>query len=321
MGTPGAVGRVDWVDVLRGLGILLVVAGHVTTSLGVHHVIFLFHMPLFFFLSGMMFRGGSMWETAVHRARTLLIPYVAFVVLVVLLDLLAYAIDGMPTLPYWPAWKFAAKLVSGGSILGGALTITWFVPCLYFTSVLFAGASRRFGDSLKPAMIAVAAAALDLAYLWPLMETPLGIGQVPFAFVFFWAGAVYKGLCLPTWAGWAALLAFLLSIPWAPAVDMNFMLFGMPLLSVAVALCGILGLIALAKVADLVPPLRKSLISLGQGALVIMFLHVVLKDHLSPYLPEALLFGVAVALPYLAYLAMLRFNWTRVVFLGQRPSS
>lgn len=50
-------GRNDKVDILRGLLIILVVMGHFNNGI-VHDIIFLFHMPLFFVLSGYLLKRG-----------------------------------------------------------------------------------------------------------------------------------------------------------------------------------------------------------------------------------------------------------------------
>lgn len=74
--TPQASNRLNWVDLSKGIGILLVVWGHVNIGLfsadiytdegfynAAHKFVYLWHMPLFFFLSGFFLvksleRGG-----------------------------------------------------------------------------------------------------------------------------------------------------------------------------------------------------------------------------------------------------------------------
>lgn len=89
--------RQSWVDIAKGIGITLVVYGHVVrgwfgreipVDAPVHAVIdsvlYLFHMPLFFFLSGLFFvpslrrhgGGGLMWG----KAETILYPYVLWTI-------------------------------------------------------------------------------------------------------------------------------------------------------------------------------------------------------------------------------------------------
>ena len=49
--------RLEWVDISKGIGILLVIIGHCVYIGGsIHNWIFSFHMPLFFILSGMFIK-------------------------------------------------------------------------------------------------------------------------------------------------------------------------------------------------------------------------------------------------------------------------
>lgn len=41
-----------WIDVLKGIGIILVVIGHISLDNGMSNWIYTFHMPMFFALSG-----------------------------------------------------------------------------------------------------------------------------------------------------------------------------------------------------------------------------------------------------------------------------
>jgi len=63
--------RLDWADAAKGLGIILVVYGHVARGLFhagmyadeasyilIDQIIYSFHMPLFFFLSGLFFMSS-----------------------------------------------------------------------------------------------------------------------------------------------------------------------------------------------------------------------------------------------------------------------
>ena len=84
-------GRLDWVDAARGIGIVLVVFGHVWRGLwqadiltdaalfaGVDAAIYLFHMPLFFLVSGMFFEKSVLRDGVVasilKRCETLIYP-------------------------------------------------------------------------------------------------------------------------------------------------------------------------------------------------------------------------------------------------------
>lgn len=45
--------RIEWIDIAKGIGILLVILGH-TIALKYSKVLYTFHMPLFFLLSGLV---------------------------------------------------------------------------------------------------------------------------------------------------------------------------------------------------------------------------------------------------------------------------
>ncbi len=65
--------RIDWVDVVKGFGIFLVVYGHNFPILETY--IYGFHMPLFFFLSGLFHPIKITTLIVKKRAQQILIPY------------------------------------------------------------------------------------------------------------------------------------------------------------------------------------------------------------------------------------------------------
>lgn len=100
--------RVVWIDVARGLGILLVVLGHTLTTpvrnanhglFALYSAIYFFHMPFLFYLSGCTFR--LLWKRNIQysfgkwckkKCNTLLLPYVTYGIVVYLIFALANAI-------------------------------------------------------------------------------------------------------------------------------------------------------------------------------------------------------------------------------------
>ena len=51
--------RIGWIDVTKGIAILLVILGHSLVGLKINDYIFAFHMPVFFITSGILFRPKS----------------------------------------------------------------------------------------------------------------------------------------------------------------------------------------------------------------------------------------------------------------------
>ena len=150
-GYPWRMGeRIGWLDTARAIGIVAVVAGHVTTDRAIWAAMFHFHMPLFFMLSGMTFSPAPPHVVAARRARTLLVPYAAWLVLVALGDIAIAAATGHPTyLPWDRPIAAVARALLGGTYLVGPFGIFWFVTCLFLVQIA-AGAILRRPDARSP---------------------------------------------------------------------------------------------------------------------------------------------------------------------------
>ena len=69
--------RIEYVDIAKGLGILLVVWGHSSKIL--FNEIYAFHMPLFFFIAGFFFNSTIPFKTFINKkVQSLIIPYFIF---------------------------------------------------------------------------------------------------------------------------------------------------------------------------------------------------------------------------------------------------
>lgn len=75
--------RIEWIDIVKGIGILLMVIGHAGVSSQIKVWIYGFHMPLFFILAGYLYsmfdneRYGKLGFAYMLRRKTeaYLIPY------------------------------------------------------------------------------------------------------------------------------------------------------------------------------------------------------------------------------------------------------
>ena len=75
--------RLEYLDIAKGILIIMMLIGHTWDSGPVHYFVYSFHMPAFFLISGMLFHYGSsadkpIWKVILHKARLLLIPYFCF---------------------------------------------------------------------------------------------------------------------------------------------------------------------------------------------------------------------------------------------------
>ena len=82
-------------DVMKGIGIILMLVGHVPSTDWLYHFIYSFHMPLFFLIAGAFANlEESVKDTVVKGAKRLLLPVLVTMALIIALSPLYYFIDG-----------------------------------------------------------------------------------------------------------------------------------------------------------------------------------------------------------------------------------
>lgn len=79
--------RVRHIDIAKGLGIILVVWGHTIIEFG-HYVIYMFHMPLFFYLSGIFHKPGNFRNHVLKKFNGLIVPLFIFMMVLSPLSLM-----------------------------------------------------------------------------------------------------------------------------------------------------------------------------------------------------------------------------------------
>lgn len=132
--------RVQWLDILRGLTTVLVVIGH--SEIGTFSkYIYWFHMPLFFVLSGLLFKSlkytNEIESFIKKRTSRLLIPYFSYLILV-------FTFCQLPILVMQDTdflhicTHFLIVLFIGGRAVGGLFGVYWFFTCLLITQIIFA---------------------------------------------------------------------------------------------------------------------------------------------------------------------------------------
>ncbi len=75
--------RLDWIDITKGIGIVLMVYGHTSIPASISDFIWSFHMPLFFIISGMLFnpdKADKYNKYVIRKIYTLVVPYFFFLV-------------------------------------------------------------------------------------------------------------------------------------------------------------------------------------------------------------------------------------------------
>ena len=128
----GLADRLDYMDIFRGFGIILMMMGHITFGSKFDFFIHAFHMPMFFVISGFFFqskKGCTLTSFILKKSKTLLVPYIVFGLFHYIIYLLLYP-DTSPTSPL----IHLLFINTVGLPLAGAL---WFLTALFFADVLY----------------------------------------------------------------------------------------------------------------------------------------------------------------------------------------
>lgn len=182
--------RLDYIDVAKGVGILLVVWAHILTIGPSHKLIYAFHMPFFFFVSALLFKPEkytSVVELIKKRAKRLLLPYFLYSVATWCIwagfrYLRGDEVDSyiMPLLQTFIAQGSGAFIVHNSAL--------WFIPCLFVLEILFYFLSKLGMRNMIIASIAIAGLGCVMAHVWGndyLMNMPWNFDAAIFALPFY----------------------------------------------------------------------------------------------------------------------------------------
>lgn len=133
--------RIKWVDIYKGIAILLVVIGHTDSPVGGY--VYLFHVAAFFFISGYTanLTKGSALRYTLHKFTSWMVPFFTANILLLTLRALLHTFhieklfyaDAYSSAAYWSA--LCQTLTSWKPLIDLA-GITWFLTVLFFTAVM-----------------------------------------------------------------------------------------------------------------------------------------------------------------------------------------
>lgn len=147
--------RVQWIDIAKGIGIVLVTLGHTNVRhlLGdyVGWWINAFHMPLFFVMAGLCFdidRYPGLGRYVLRKIRALAWPYFALAVFMAVLSVVLY----WGTDPAWSFWGQIKPFVRGET----SVNTFWFIKTLFEVEIVFwlvAKGARKPGWIMSVAIV------------------------------------------------------------------------------------------------------------------------------------------------------------------------
>lgn len=170
------------IDIVRMLGLLIVVCGHVWVDSPI-----VGYVAVFFVIAGYLWSDKrSFKEEALHRARILIVPYVSWLIIIGSANFIGKIIEGET--PFELA-KLVAKYAWGGNQIVTPLTAYWFLTAIFFATVLY----RYLRDRPRIIYFGVLAVALLASLAFPYVgKVPLSFGVGFVCLIFIAAGHGFR---------------------------------------------------------------------------------------------------------------------------------
>lgn len=312
--------RVIWIDVLKGIAIILVVIGHNSAD---DSFIACFHMPLFFLVSGWLFSPKPLHIYFKKSIFRFLLPYFCFLICIAFPQLLSLIIR-----QNWTESRgLLIRLAYGGYYLQGLYAVFWFITVLWMSQNLF---NLIISKRVKPCWLSVLIFIAYLAYLTPL-PLPWNIHVVPMATVYIWIGyllkqreeTLYSILTyqrVATFIISVILLALIYKYRHILTFSMKYGEAGIPILSLLTSIVGAVIVALLAIFLSRYSIIVKIFSFIGMASMVIMYLHMPVKFYFTMKIVPSetyfvhILCGIVISL--VAYVVMSSIKFTRKYFLG-----
>lgn len=203
--------RIAWIDMAKGYGTILVILAHLgVEKLGVW--IYTFHMPLFFFLSGYVFKDSyGFGEFIKKKCKTIVIPYFCLGLPMVAFE--AFRLSGSDIEgPLNRCWGLLKDLVRQER-----LWTLWFISCLFCLNILFYIVVKVCRKLWLVGIVSVVLPMLGLWYYkagggyW-YWNADACLMAIPFFFAGYWMkqyAAQVDALLQKRWAKWLLFLLML----------------------------------------------------------------------------------------------------------------
>ncbi|OUP21234.1 hypothetical protein B5F32_05365 [Parabacteroides distasonis] len=181
--------RIKWIDTCKGLAIFLVVLGHALRNDISYIYIYSFHMPLFFFLSGLVLNRSKYTFKNFLKSRfaTLILPYIFFY----LLTYIYWLLIENHFRSFDMAWYKPLLGMVYGAQYSGLMDhngILWFLPCLFVVEMSFFAVS-----TLKKIELQVVVVILVLAVGSQIkIVLPWCLNIAMCALPFFYVGNIFR---------------------------------------------------------------------------------------------------------------------------------
>lgn len=293
--------RIGYIDIAKGIGIILVVMGHNDFSLispFFFKLIYSFHMPLFFFMSGIFFKPDLSFLTLVRRRfDSVLRPYIFTILLIFFATISFTRVDFANSTS-----RLIKALYGNGHYLDWVQL--WFLPQLFAVSLLaffFFQLIRRAGRPWLKWILLVAmqvVGVLNISAFWPfkinlfgkqltIFGLPLSLDLVFISGFFFILGyELFQNFPVTVFRKPLSLLitGLLLSIlVWffPPTIDFNIRQFDSLFFNTLEAMLGIAFTLCLALQIERISRMAAIFQYIGRASLIILLFQVPIQAFWS----------------------------------------
>lgn len=176
--------RLAHIDLLKGIGIILVLLGHLSINGIMHMLIYSFHIPLFFFCSGFFFKSRPILENLRKDMKTIIRPYIFFAfVLIITLILIPMHQTGV-----YMAVK-SLYINPFDSQCYALYHTIWFLICMFFVREIFNLLCKAFK---YPEFIGLGGYLLALVFRLCNIKIPFFIDTAVGMMFFYSMGDLFK---------------------------------------------------------------------------------------------------------------------------------
>ncbi|THB73094.1 MAG: hypothetical protein D6B28_04355 [Gammaproteobacteria bacterium] len=274
--------RIEWIDNAKVLGIFFVVLGHSGCSKWMVDYIYSFHMPLFFFLSGVIFKNLNLTTISYLKklSASLLVPYLFFSLVSYLFWVFIgrkFGADaGLDISIFKPIIGIFYSVGKDGWMIHN--TPLWFLTCLFVTSTAYFLIDKYVNGDIK--VLVVVFIIMIIGLFWKKMNIPRfpwGINVMPFSLIFFALGYFFQKYrhylkCSKMFCTFIMVIVLAISVSshyYNGRVDLNSLIFNNYLVFLISALSGI----ATYSMAASLIPYSRMMQFIGMNTLTIFALH------------------------------------------------
>ncbi len=317
--------RIKWIDILKGIGIISVVLGHSGLSDMLHDVLYWFHMPLFFFVSGYLYNKNKF--DYLKKIKSFMIPYFSFYILITLIRITAGSLTFQSVIDehFWLYLK-------GGEYIKGYYGVFWFVTVLLATTIIYHLLQKYIKYSLiiHILMVIFYILAYYNAILYKELEVYWDLNVVLIAIVYYHIGYLYKQhqeiihkkiyiVFLFSIIIVSGLLYKVLYEGYVYKLSLKYQVYNHFGWDVIVPIAILVLLIALCILLSKSEFLIKFIGAFGASSMTIMYLHNTIMKVLPSYISNFYVVVIlAIILPLLFDFIIKKFKVTRILFFGTK---